>query len=128
MRARLACLTCIVAAFAASLHAQRATIAVAAASDLQAVMPELVSRFERDTGIAGKVSFGSSGTFFAQIQNGAPFDVFFSADIDYPQRLVASGHAEKDTLYEYAVGHLVVWTRSDSGIDVGRGLTVVTDD
>ena len=129
MRARLVCLTVAASAVLAfSAHAQRPSIAVAAASDLQAVMPELLRGFERDTGIAARVSFGSSGNFFAQIQNGAPFDVFFSADVDYPRRLVASGHADKDTLYEYATGHLVVWTRSDSGIDVRRGLAVVTDD
>jgi len=111
-----------------ALQAQPATVAVAAAADLQAVMPQLVSRFERDTGIRATVSYGSSGNFFAQIQNGAPFDVFFSADVDYPKRLVASGHAAADSLYEYATGHLVVWTRSDSGIDVTRGLAIVTDD
>ena len=110
-----------------SLDAQRATVAIAAASDLQAVMPPLVSQIERDTGIGATVSFGSSGGFFAQIQNGAPFDVFFSADADYPKRLVASGHADGDSLYEYATGHLVVWTRADSGIDVNRGLAIVTD-
>ena len=129
MGTRLVCLTVAASAVLAfSAHAQRPSIAVAAASDLQAVMPALVSQFERDTGIVAKVSFGSSGNFFAQIQNGAPFDVFFSADVDYPRRLVASGNAEKDSLYEYATGHLVVWTRSDSGIDVSRGLAVVTDD
>src|SRR5215475_14516689 len=119
---------CVLLLTPTAIGAQRATLAVAAASDLQAVLPPLVSQFERDTGIAAKVSFGSSGNFFAQIQNGAPFDVFFSADVDYPRRLVSSGHAEKDSLYEYATGHLVVWTRADSGIDVRRGLAVVTDD
>jgi len=114
-------------AFAGTPSAQRRTLAVAAASDLQAVMPELITRFERDTGIAAKVSFGSSGNFFAQLQNGAPFDVFFSADVDYPKRLVDSGHAERDSLYEYAAGHLVLWTRGDSGIDVRPGLAVLTD-
>src|SRR5215813_321401 len=71
-----------------------APIAVAAASDLHALLPELAQRFERETGIKTAVSFGSSGNFFAQIQNGAPFDVFMSADIEYPRRLVTSGHAE----------------------------------
>jgi molybdate transport system substrate-binding protein len=116
------------AAHEAGLQAQRPTLAVAAAADLQAMMPQLMSRFERDTGIHAAISYGSSGSFFAQIQNGAPFDVFFSADVDYPTRLVASGHAEADSLYEYATGHLVVWTRSDSGIDVTRGLAIVTDE
>ena len=111
-----------------ALHAQRAAVAVAAAADLQTVMPQLVSRFERDTGIRATVSYGSSGNFFAQIQNGAPFDAFFSADVDYPKRLVASGYADADSFYEYATGHLVVWTRSDSGIDVTRGLSIVADE
>ena len=102
-------------------------IAVAAASDLQAVFPELLSRFERDTGVKVTASFGSSGNFFAQIQNGAPFDVFFSADIEHPRQLVASGHAEADSLYQYATGRIVLWTRKDTGIDVRRGLKVLQE-
>ena len=126
--APLLALTLVAGRDASVVETQRATVAVAAAADLQAMLPQLVSRFERDTGIHATVSYGSSGNFFAQIQNGAPFDVFFSADVDYPKRLVASGHAEADSLYEYATGHLVVWTRSDSGIDVTRGLAIVTDE
>ena len=102
-------------------------IAVAAASDLQAVFPELLSRFERDTGVKVTASFGSSGSFFAQIQNGAPFDVFFSADIDHPRQLVAGGRAEADSLYQYATGRIVLWTRKDAGIDVRRGLKVLQE-
>src|SRR5262245_23497893 len=103
------------------------TLTVAAASDLQAAFPELVSRIERDTGVRITISFGSSGNFFAQIQNGAPFDVFFSADIDYPRQLIKSGLADADSLYEYAVGRLVVWTRKDSGIDVSKGLAILRE-
>jgi len=125
--AALLSLMCL-AAGTATLYAQPSSVAVAAAADLQAVMPQLVRRFERDAGVRATVAYGSSGNFFAQIQNGAPFDVFFSADVDYPRRLVASGHADADSLYEYATGHLVVWTRADSGIDVTRGLSIVTDD
>ena len=102
-------------------------LAVAAASDLQTILPDLVARFERSAGAKVTVSFGSSGTLFAQIQNGAPFDVFFSADIDYPKRLIASGHAEPGSLYEYATGRIVLWTRQNSGIDVTRGLTILRD-
>jgi molybdate transport system substrate-binding protein len=105
----------------------RGSITIAAASDLQAVFPELITRFERDTGIKSTVSFGSSGSFFAQIQNGAPFDLFFSADIDYPRRLGTSGHADADSLYQYAIGRIVLWTRKDTGIDVRPGLTVLKD-
>ena len=102
-------------------------IAVAAASDLQTILPDVAARFQRDTGIAVKVSLGSSGNFFTQIQNGAPFDVFLSADIDYPRQLAASGHADAKSLYEYASGRIVLWTRNDTGIDVSRGLTALRD-
>jgi molybdate transport system substrate-binding protein len=102
-------------------------VVVAAAADLQTALPRLLDGFERSTGITSTVSFGSSGTFFAQIQNGAPFDVFFSADVDYPRRLVAAKQADADTLYTYASGRLVLWTRKDSGIDVTKGLAVLRD-
>ncbi|HEX5111144.1 MAG TPA: molybdate ABC transporter substrate-binding protein [Vicinamibacterales bacterium] len=102
-------------------------LSVAAASDLQTTLPGLVARFERSAGVKVAVSFASSGALFAQIQNGAPFDVFFSADIDYPKRLIASGHAESGSLYEYATGRIVLWTRQNSGVDVTRGLTVLRD-
>jgi molybdate transport system substrate-binding protein len=102
-------------------------LAVAAASDLQSVLPAIVAQFERDTGQHVRLTFGSSGNFFTQIQNGAPFDVFLSADIDYPRRLEASGTAERGSLYEYATGRLVLWARRDSGIAVQRGLSVLID-
>jgi molybdate transport system substrate-binding protein len=102
-------------------------LTVASASDLQSALPAMVSQFEKETGQQVKLIFGSSGNFFTQIQNGAPFDVFLSADIDYPRRLEGSGQAERGSLYEYATGHIVLWTRHDSGIDVKRGLTVLTE-
>jgi molybdate transport system substrate-binding protein len=103
------------------------SVTVAAASDLQSALPAIAAQFEKDTGHQVKLIFGSSGNFFTQIQNGAPFDVLLSADIDYPRRLEGSGEAERGSLYEYATGRLVLWTRRDSGIDVRRGLTVLTD-
>ena len=66
-------------------------LTVAAASDLQSALPAIASQFEKETGQPVRLTFGSSGNFFTQIQNGAPFDVFLSADIDYPRRLEASG-------------------------------------
>src|SRR6476620_5064682 len=102
-------------------------VAVAAASDRQAVLPGIAAQFEKETGQPVRLTFGSSGNFFAQIQNGAPFDLFLSADIDYPRRLESSGKAERGSLYQYAVGRIVLWTRSDSGIDVKRGLAVLAD-
>jgi len=94
---------------------------VAAAADLNQVLPVVAERFERETGNQVKLSFGSSGNFFAQIQNGAPFDVFFSADIDYPKRLEAAGLAEPGSLYEYAVGKIVLWAPNGSKVNVNDG-------
>ncbi len=121
-----ACLAAAVLLTAGGARAQ--TLTVAAASDLQAALPAIAAAFERETGAKLAPAFGSSGNFFAQIQNGAPFDVFLSADIGYPERLEASGLAERGTLYEYARGRLVLWTRRDSGIDVARGLAVLGDE
>lgn len=110
-----------------TVRGQAGDLTIAAASDLQTVFPQLVSGFERTTGLKATVTFGSSGTFFAQIQNGAPYDLYFSADIDYPRRLGASGHADAAWLFPYAAGRLVLWTRRDSGIDLTPGLRVLTD-
>jgi molybdate transport system substrate-binding protein len=103
------------------------TLRVAAASDLQAALPAIAAAFERQSGHAVTLTFGSSGNFLTQIQNGAPFDVFLSADIDYPRRLERSGLAEKGSVYMYATGRLVLWTRNDTTLDLTRGLAVLTD-
>lgn len=100
---------------------------IAAASDLQAVFPALTARFERDTRHTVDVSFGSSGNFFAQLQNGAPFDLFFSADADYPKRLESSGLTVPGTLVEYASGRIVLWTRNDTRLDLARGLAILAE-
>ena len=102
-------------------------ILVAAAADLNQVLPIVAERFEHETGNRVKLSFGSSGNFFAQIQNGAPFDLFFSADIDFPRRLESAGFAEPGSLYEYAVGKIVLWVPNGSGVDISRGLPLVLD-
>jgi molybdate transport system substrate-binding protein len=102
-------------------------ITVAAASDLQFAFQDVAARFEKETGKKVKLIFGSSGNFFAQIQNGAPFDLFFSADIDYPRRLEAAGLAEPGTLYQYATGKIVLWVRQESKLDLSRSLQVLLD-
>jgi molybdate transport system substrate-binding protein len=100
---------------------------VAAASDLQTALPQLAAEFEKATGIKASVSFGSSGNFFAQIQNGAPFDLFFSADVDYPRRLIMSGDADASSLYAYGTGEVVLWARNDRGLDLRQGLAMLRD-
>ena len=66
-------------------------ITVAAASDFNYALKDLASRFEKKTGEKVTFSFGSSGNLYSQIQSGAPYDLFFSADIAYPQKLAAQG-------------------------------------
>jgi molybdate transport system substrate-binding protein len=108
----------------AAVVARAQDLTIAAASDLQGALPDLVAGYERETGHKVRVTFGSSGNFFAQLQNGAPFDLFFSADIDYPRRLEAAGIAEPGTLVEYAVGSIVLWAPK-GGVDVATGLNVL---
>src|SRR5262252_7104953 len=107
--------------------AAQTSLRIAAASDLQFVLPALTARFERETHQTVDVSFGSSGNFFAQLQNGAPFDVFFSADVDYPRRLESSGLTVPGTLVEYARGRIVLWSRADKRLDLTRGLAILAE-
>ena len=100
-------------------------VTVAAASDLMFAVNEIAANFEKATGCSVRVSTGSSGNFLSQIENGAPFDVFFSADIDYPKKLEAEGLAVPGSTYLYAVGKIVVWVRNDSRLDISKGLTAL---
>jgi molybdate transport system substrate-binding protein len=116
----------ILSAFCAhGILAQQLT--VGAAADLQFAFHDLGAQFERQTGIPVRVTYGSSGNFTTQIENGAPFDLFFSADVQYPQKLVSEGFAEADSLYRYADGKLVLWVRNGSKIDLNKGLAVLAD-
>jgi molybdate transport system substrate-binding protein len=113
-------LVCVIT-FASLSHAESPPIlTVAAASDLQFAMREIVALFEKATGSAVKVSFGASGSFVAQITAGAPFDLFFSADESYPKRLIEVGLAVPESFYRYTTGRLVLWVRKDSPIDIAR--------
>src|ERR1017187_8293350 len=96
-------------------HAQ--DITVAAASDLNYALKDLAARFEKKTGDKVTLSFGASGNLYSQIQGGAPYDLFFSADIAYPQKLASAGLVESSSLRTYAVGHLVLWVPNGSSLD-----------
>ncbi|MBS1850646.1 MAG: molybdate ABC transporter substrate-binding protein [Acidobacteria bacterium] len=100
-------------------------ITVAAAADLQFAFQDVAARFQKETGHGVKLVFGSSGNFYAQIQNGAPFDLYFSADIDYPRKLEAAGLSEPGTLYHYATGRIVLWLLRPPKVDVSQGLPVL---
>ncbi len=103
------------------------TLHIAAAADLQYVLPDLSAQYEKQNGAKLAITYGSSGNFFAQIQNGAPFDLFFSADLDYPKKLIQAGFTNSDSLQTYAAGRLALWLPPDSPLDPAAGLKVLLD-
>jgi molybdate transport system substrate-binding protein len=103
-------------------------IVVAAAADMNPALPQLVVAYTKKTGQTVKVSFGSSGNLASQIRNGAPFDIFFSADEEYPQQLIAEGLASKATLCRYAVGRLVLMAPAGSPLNLAKlGILALLD-
>lgn len=103
-------------------------ILVAAASDLNFAMNEICRAFEKShPGIKVEVSYGSSGNFFAQIKQGAPYDIFFSADASYPSRLEEEGFAVKGQRQLYAIGKIVLWVPKKSALNPQKGLNVVLE-
>src|ERR1700720_3950471 len=120
MRLPLKQLVVLLAILSMGSHARAQSVKVAAAADLKFAMAELATQFEKRSGAKLDVTYGSSGNFLTQIQNGAPFDLFFSADSEYPKKLEAAGLAEPGTLREYAIGHVVIWAPADSEINVAK--------
>ena len=94
------------------------TVLVAAASDLSYAINAIIPKFEQSTGHKVKLTLGSSGNFFAQISNGAPFQIFLSADVNYPRQLEKAGRAETGSTYIYALGKIVLWVPNSSKIDI----------
>ena len=120
MRLPLKQLVVLLALLFTGAYARAQAVKVAAAADLRFAMVELASQFEKQSGTKLDVTYGSSGNFLTQIQNGAPFDLFFSADSEYPKKLEAAGLTEPGALREYAVGHIVIWTPRDSEINPAK--------
>ena len=96
---------------------QQTELNVAAASDLKFAMTELASAYEKQSSIKLNLVFGSSGNFFAQIHNGAPYDLFFSADELSPRKLNEAGISFYGTFREYAIGRIVLWAPADAKVD-----------
>ena len=104
----------------------QAPLRIAAAADLQPVLPPILQQFEQQTGIHAEATYQASAALTAQILNGAPFDLFLSADLGYPKRLIdagladtagvvgANGYSDSSSPVNYAKGTLVLWTRKDS--------------
>src|SRR5262245_60067881 len=90
-------------------------VRVAAAADLKFALDEVVADFRRARpAVTVTVTYGASGNFFAQLSNRAPFDLYLSADVEYPRKLVEMGLADGDSEFLYAVGHLVLWVPNAS--------------
>ena len=105
---------CGIVAFAS---AQAAEVNVAVAANFTAPMQKIAAAFEQDTGHKAILSLGSSGKFYAQIKNGAPFQVLLSADDETPARLESEGVALPGTRFTYATGRLVLWSKKAGVVD-----------
>lgn len=99
----------------------RQTVTVAAAADLKFALDEIVLEFEKiRPDIEVRISYGSSGNFFSQLAQRAPFDIYFSADVSYPARLIETGLADASTQFTYATGRIVVWALKSSPLEPPR--------
>ena len=108
--------------------AEQQSVAVAVAANMRPGFEEIAARFQaKNPGVEVKATFGASGNFFAQISNGAPFDLFLSADADFPAKVVEKGLADGKA-FTYAYGKLVVWVPKSSKLDLDRkGLAALAD-
>jgi molybdate transport system substrate-binding protein len=106
----------------------QAPLRVAAAADLEPVLPPILAEFQQATGIHAEATYQASAMLTTEIENGAPFDLFLSADLSYPKRLIddgladAAGSADSSTPITYAKGTLVLWQRKDSHLPLSLDL------
>jgi molybdate transport system substrate-binding protein len=105
--------------------AQADEVQVAVAANFMAPMQKIAAEFEKDTGNKAVLAFGATGKFYAQISNGAPFEVFLAADDDTPAKLEAEHRTVPGTRFTYATGKLVLWSAQDGYVD-GRGQVLKT--
>ena len=111
---RLASLLAVLT-IAGTAHADEVQVAVAA--NFAGPMEKLAAQFQRDTGHKAVVATGATGKFYAQIRNGAPFEVLLAADDETPARLEAEGHVVAGSRFTYATGRLVLWSAKDGVLD-----------
>lgn len=128
MRPRLGLLLLAALSGPASAPPPDRTLTVAAAANLKPALEHLVEGFAAaHRGVEIRASYGASGTFAAQIRNGAPYDLFLSADAGLPARLAADGLAD-GAPFTYALGTLVLWVPNRSPLDLGKaGLAALAD-
>ena len=124
---RITCLigACIVGILL-SVNVQAAEVKVAVAANFAQPMKDIAAEFEKDTGHKLAITQGATGKFYAQITNGAPFEVFLSADDETPAKLVKEGKAVSGTQFTYAIGRLVLWSPDEKLVDQG-GAVLKTD-
>ena len=104
------------------------SVSVAAAADLTYCLEDVNTAFKKaHPGADVKVSSGSSGNFATQIKNGAPFEVFLSADASFPRELIKAGFADEGTFSIYAIGKIVLWTSTPDKVDVTKGFELLKD-
>jgi molybdate transport system substrate-binding protein len=108
--------------------AQGGPVVVAAAADARFALDELATLFMQRQGVQIQITYGSSGQLATQIEQGAPFDLFFSADEQLIRHLIAQGLIAEQTEQIYGIGRIVLWVRNGSPIDPQQGLRVLTDD
>ncbi|MBK1693925.1 molybdate ABC transporter substrate-binding protein [Chromatium weissei] len=102
---------------AVSAVAPAAEIQVAVAANFTAPMKEIAAAFEKETGHHIKAAYGATGKFYAQIQNGAPFEILLAADDIAPAKLIAEGNAVAGSQFTYAIGKLVLWSAQPNLVD-----------
>ncbi len=107
----------LVAFFSLAVSSQAANVSVAVAANFTAPMQKIAKAFEQETGHKALLSFGSTGNFYAQIRNGAPFHVLLAADDDTPLKIEQEGLGVPGSRFTYAIGKLVLWSKQPGLVD-----------
>ncbi len=120
---RYGCLLLCLLSAACAPRVEPRKVAIAAAADLNFALEEISREFRAaHPDLDLQMAYGSSGNFYAQIRNQAPFDIFLSADVEYPRKLAQEGIGARDSLFVYAVGRIVVWVPASSPLDPATAL------
>ena len=117
MRCTLRRLSALMAALAFSAAAQAEVVQIAVAANFTAPIQAIAADFEKDTGHKLVAAYGATGQFYTQIKNGAPFEVFLSADDTTPEKLEKEGDTVKGSRFTYAVGTLALWSAKEGYVD-----------
>lgn len=110
---------------ASATHADE--VAVAVAANFTAPMQKIAAQFEKDTGHKAVLSFGATGKFYAQINNGAPFGILLAADDSTPEKIAKEGKGVDASRFTYAIGQLVLWSKQANYVD-DKGAVLKTGD